>query len=134
MISRILFILVLVLYVPSQLLGKCHDGEARIDNIWAMHVQCRYQLYLLDLQFIHTWLKNMDFTSNVTSDNLLSGVDLASNDFQSPRTIGLASVIATFFSFLAYLSYSPRIDKKAPAFTTDTVPFVGSWRFFTQKL
>ena len=78
----------------------------------------------------------MDFTLNVTSfsDNLLLGVDRNLLSFQSPMTIGLASVIATFFSFLAYLSYSPRIDKKAPAFTTDTVPFIGSWRFLTQKL
>ncbi|KAA6409264.1 MAG: cytochrome P450 [Lasallia pustulata] len=54
----------------------------------------------------------MDFTSNMTSTKLLSRVDLNSHDFQSPVTLGLAGFIATFISFLAYLSYSPRVDNK----------------------
>lgn len=63
-------------------------------------------------------------------------MDSTSNmDFpQSPVTLGLAGFIATFISLLAYLSYSPRVDKESPAFTSDTVLFVGSWRFFTHKL
>lgn len=76
----------------------------------------------------------MDLTSNMTSSHPLLGIQLVSHDFQSPLTLGLAGFMTTLFSFLAYLSYSPKIDKKAPAFTSDTVPFIGSWRFFTQKL
>ena len=76
----------------------------------------------------------MDFTSNMTSAKLLSEMDLSSQDFQAPVTLGLAGFVATFLSFLAYLSYSPKVDPKAPAFTSDTVPFIGSWRFFTEKM
>ena len=71
---------------------------------------------------------NMVFTSNMTS------MDLNSQDVQSPVSLGLAGFMATFISFLAYLSYTPRVHKKSPAFTSDTVPFIGSWRFFTHKL
>ena len=76
----------------------------------------------------------MDSTLNMTSTHPLSGIDMISHDFHSPLTLGLAGFIATLFSSLAYLSYSPKVDKKSPAFTSDTVPFIGSWRFFTQKL
>jgi hypothetical protein len=94
-----------------------------------------FELTQFDLYSVFLDLtSNMDFTSNMTSTNLLSGIDLNSHDFQSPVTLGLAGFIATFISFLAYLSYSPGVDKKSPAFTSDTVLFVGSWRFFTQKL
>ena len=76
----------------------------------------------------------MDFTSNMTSTHPLSGIDMISHEFQSPLTLGLAGFIATLFSFLAYYSYSPKVEEKSPAFTSDTVPFIGSWRFFTHKL
>ncbi|KAF2272824.1 putative cytochrome P450 [Westerdykella ornata] len=53
---------------------------------------------------------------------------------QSLTTLGVAGFIASFVSFLAYLSYTPKVDKRAPAFTSYTVPIIGSWRFYTQKL
>jgi hypothetical protein len=77
---------------------------------------------------------NMEFVSNLTSSTFLASMDLNSQDFQSPVTIGLAGFIATLLSLLAYMSYSLQVDKRSPAFTPDTVPFIGSWRFFTQKL
>lgn len=76
----------------------------------------------------------MDFTLNMTSTSLLSGMELNPHDIQLPVTLVLAGFIAASISFLAYLSYSPRVDKKSPAFTSDTVLYVGSWRFFTHKL
>ncbi|KKA17947.1 Uncharacterized protein T310_8106 [Rasamsonia emersonii CBS 393.64] len=71
----------------------------------------------------------MDFTSKIN----LAWMDLHSDHLQSPVTLGLAGFVATLISFLAYLSYTPRVDKRSPAFTSDTVPFVGSWGFFTRK-
>ncbi|KAF2178413.1 putative cytochrome P450 [Zopfia rhizophila CBS 207.26] len=73
-------------------------------------------------------------TSNITSPDLPLGTYLDLVLSQSLATLGLAGFIATFISFLAYLSYSPRANKKSPAFTSDTVLFLGSWRFFTHKL
>ncbi|KAF3763196.1 cytochrome P450 [Cryphonectria parasitica EP155] len=56
------------------------------------------------------------------------------DDFQWIITAGLSSITAILVTFLAYLSYTPKVDKNSPAFTTDTLPFVGSWRFLTQKM
>lgn len=56
----------------------------------------------------------MDFMSIVTSEDFLSRADPITQDLQSPITIGLASVIASIFSFLACLSYTPKVDDRAP--------------------
>ncbi|KUJ11672.1 putative cytochrome P450 [Mollisia scopiformis] len=77
----------------------------------------------MDLAFNHT--------SHSISPDMLSWIDLAS---ESAATIGSTALIATLVSALAYLSYTPKVDKKSPAFTSDTFPFIGSWRFFTQKI
>jgi sterol 14-demethylase len=71
----------------------------------------------------------MDFPSTIK----IILTPLGPDGIRSPVTLGLAGFLATCISYLAYLSYSPRIDKAAPEFTSDTVPLVGSWRFFTQK-
>ncbi|KAF8852512.1 putative cytochrome P450 [Acephala macrosclerotiorum] len=60
-------------------------------------------------------------------------MDLGLDGFQ-PQTIMSTSFIAIFASFLVYLSYTPKVDKRAPAFTSEAVPFIGSWNFFTQKM
>lgn len=84
------------------------------------------------------FISNMDFASNFsynfTSPETPIWTDLGSNGLQASLTLGLAGFVATFVSLLAYLSYTPKVDSKAPAFTSDTVPFIGSWRFFTQKM
>ncbi|KAM0794057.1 cytochrome P450 [Usnea florida] len=41
--------------------------------------------------------------------------------------------VAALISYLAYLSYTPKFNRKSPAFTTDTVPLIGSWGFMTRK-
>ncbi|KAJ3493732.1 hypothetical protein NLG97_g4548 [Lecanicillium saksenae] len=35
---------------------------------------------------------------------------------------------------LLYMSATPKVDKKAPAFTSNATPLIGSWNFFTQKM
>ena len=51
-----------------------------------------------------------------------------------PQTAALATVLCIVLSGLAYLSYTPKIDSRAPALTTDAVPLIGSWNFFIQKM
>ncbi|KAI1378720.1 putative cytochrome P450 [Hypoxylon crocopeplum] len=75
----------------------------------------------------------MAFQSNSTSSETLSWMGLDLDGFQ-PATAALTALMAFFVSSLAYLSYTPTVDKRAPAFTTDVVPFIGSWSFFTQKM
>ncbi len=78
----------------------------------------------------------MDFNSksNMTSTDLPLGMNLNSDIFQpSPVSLGLVSFTAIFITFLAYLSYTPKIDKRAPAFTSDTALFIGSWGFFKRR-
>ena len=74
-----------------------------------------------------------NFNSNFTSLETPSWMDLGLDGFE-PLRVAMTSFIAIFVSFLAYLSYTPKVDKRAPAFTSDTVPFIGSWNFFTQKM
>ncbi|KAF2723083.1 putative cytochrome P450 [Polychaeton citri CBS 116435] len=77
----------------------------------------------------------MDIGSNLSSPQApLWTADLDSGSSQSPLTIGLAGVTALFLGFMVYLFYTPKVDSRSPAFTTDTIPFIGSYRFFTQKI
>ncbi|KAF1952292.1 putative cytochrome P450 [Byssothecium circinans] len=46
----------------------------------------------------------------------------------------MTTLMTAFISLLAYMSYTPKVDKRAPAFTSDTVPFIGSWNFFFKKM
>ncbi|KAL8824279.1 MAG: hypothetical protein Q9191_005164 [Dirinaria sp. TL-2023a] len=55
-------------------------------------------------------------------------------DFQSPMALGLGGFMAAVLSILAMMSHTPKVDKKAPPFTDDVTPFVGSWNFFTSKM
>lgn len=78
----------------------------------------------------------MDFNSkpNETSTQLPLEMNLNSVTFQqSLVSLGLAGFVATLITFLAYLSYTPKVDKRSPAFTSDTALFIGSWGFFTRK-
>ncbi|KAE8385292.1 cytochrome P450 [Aspergillus alliaceus] len=49
------------------------------------------------------------------------------------RRVGIVGLITTFLSLLVYLSYTPRVHENSPEFTSDTLPFVGSWDFFNRK-
>lgn len=77
-------------------------------------------------------------TANTTASVLSSlptnvaGLDLNPMDLQSPWGAYLPVLMA--LGFLAYLSYTPRIKGKIPAFTPETYPIIGSYRFFTHKL
>jgi sterol 14-demethylase len=69
----------------------------------------------------------MDFASR-------ANVTLAELDaFQSPRTVGVAALVTALLSLLAFVSYSPRIHPKAPKFTSDTVPILGSLGYGTRQ-
>ncbi|KAI2794170.1 hypothetical protein POX_a00760 [Penicillium oxalicum] len=46
---------------------------------------------------------------------------------------GLLATVTTFLAYIVFLSYTPHVDKNSPQFTSNTVPLVGSWSFFTQK-
>ncbi|KAI0121124.1 cytochrome P450 [Xylariales sp. AK1849] len=52
--------------------------------------------------------------------------------FQAPATLGLAAFITVFVSFLTYLLHKPSIDKKAPGFVSDTIPFFGAFNFYAR--
>ena len=82
----------------------------------------------------------MDFTSNITSkiemtsDSYLHGPNPTSDILQqSPVTLGLTGFVASLITFLAYLSYTPKIDKRSPAFTSDKTPFIGSYGFYSRR-
>ncbi|KAB8235416.1 cytochrome P450 [Aspergillus alliaceus] len=47
--------------------------------------------------------------------------------------VGIVGLITTFLSLLVYLSYTPRVHENSQEFTSDTLPFVGSWDFFNRK-
>lgn len=51
-----------------------------------------------------------------------------------PQTAALTTFMTLFLGFVAYFSQTPEIDRRAPVFTKDTLPFIGSWSFFTQKM
>ncbi|KAL2195267.1 putative cytochrome P450 oxidoreductase [Corynascus similis CBS 632.67] len=53
-------------------------------------------------------------------------------DFQSPLTVGLSALVAFVFSFFIYVSSSPRIHPKAPAFTSDMTTILGATGFTTR--
>ena len=69
---------------------------------------------------------NFNYTTNTTSAD-------TGDLFQAPVTLGLASIVAAVISFVAFLSYTPKIDKKSPAFTPERTPFVGSLGFLTKQ-
>ena len=51
----------------------------------------------------------------------------------SPTKLGLSALIVSFSAFVAYLAYTPSVDRKAPAFTSDKILFVGSLGFFRRR-
>jgi hypothetical protein len=67
---------------------------------------------------------SLDYGTNITLPHVAIWATAGSQKFASSSTLGLSGLV----------SYTPKVDPKAPAFTKDTVPFVGSWRFFTQKM
>ncbi|KID84886.1 Cytochrome P450 [Metarhizium guizhouense ARSEF 977] len=50
-----------------------------------------------------------------------------------PIPAALTTFTIAFITLVVYLSYTPKVVG-APEFTTDTVPFIGSWSFFTNKM
>ena len=56
-----------------------------------------------------------------------------SDQFQSPVTLGITTFVAAIISFLAYQVYRPSVHKLSPAFTSDTIPILGSFGFVTRQ-
>lgn len=56
-----------------------------------------------------------------------------SEQFQSPVTMGVTTLLAAMVSFLAYQIYRPSVHKLSPAFTSDTIPILGSFGFVTRQ-
>jgi hypothetical protein len=77
---------------------------------------------------------SLDYGTNITLPHVAIWATAGSQKFASSSTLGLSGLVTMCLGLLAYLSYTPKVDPKAPAFTKDTAPFVGSWRFFTQKM
>ncbi|KAK3681352.1 putative cytochrome P450 oxidoreductase [Podospora appendiculata] len=71
----------------------------------------------------------MDFTSKFNTTLPETGDAF----IQSPVTLGLTAVVVAFFSLLAFVSYAPKVHKQAPAFTSDTLPILGSTGFTTRQ-
>ncbi|RMZ83615.1 hypothetical protein DV738_g927, partial [Chaetothyriales sp. CBS 135597] len=84
----------------------------------------------------------LDYASNLTSpitnttwSDLPGALPFTSHFvLDSPVTTGLAGVTSLVLTFLAYVSYTPKVDPRSPAFTTETYPIIGSWKFFTEKM
>ena len=53
--------------------------------------------------------------------------------FGSGATLVLTTFLASAITFLAYLSYTPRVYGRAPPLTSDKNIFVGSYAFFSKK-
>lgn len=70
---------------------------------------------------------------NTTFINILSALDTSADASPSSWTVLLASFLTPLVCFLAYLSYTPSVIGKIPEYTTNKLPFVGSWSFFTQR-
>jgi hypothetical protein len=70
-------------------------------------------------------------TMNVTLPTRM--VSLDPEVYQSPLTIGLATILTAFLSLLTFVSYTPRLDKRVPKFTSDTYPFIGAANFMWRK-
>ena len=77
---------------------------------------------------------SLDQAINLTSPHVAIWATAGSQAFLASSTFGLSGLITLCLGFLAYLSYTPKVDPRAPTFTKDTVPFIGSWRIFTQKM
>ncbi|KAE8556026.1 hypothetical protein EYB25_000725 [Talaromyces marneffei] len=60
-------------------------------------------------------------------------VSLDPEFYQSPVTIGLGTILAAILSLFAFVSYTPRVDKRVPKFTSDTYPFIGAANFMWRK-
>lgn len=77
----------------------------------------------------------MAFFSNstLTGNRFLPGITLEESAMQS-ISAGLVISVSILGGFLMYLSYTPDLDKRAPAFTKDALPLIGSWNFFVQKM
>lgn len=86
----------------------------------------------------------MNFTSNINTT--LTGPDipqapvilglldhLGSDKFQSPLTLTLTAFATAIFSFLAYALHTPSVHKQSPAFTSDTLPIIGSFGFIARQ-
>ncbi|KAG6182787.1 hypothetical protein E4U10_006944 [Claviceps purpurea] len=70
----------------------------------------------------HT-IPNMSWTTSSNSSLLSS----------SPGTLALATLATGLAVFLVYLAYTPSVDALAPEFTSDTVPLIGSWGFYSRR-
>jgi hypothetical protein len=83
----------------------------------------------------------MDFASNINETVIGPGVShppiiagfAVSEQFQSPLTIGISTLLAAIISFLAYQVYRPPVHPQSPAFTSDTIPIFGSFGFVTRQ-
>lgn len=77
---------------------------------------------------------SLDYGTNLTSPHVAIWTTAGSQAIVTSSALGLSGLVTMFLGLLAYLSYTPKVDPRAPAFTKDSVPFIGSWRFFTQKM
>lgn len=86
----------------------------------------------------------MDFASNISTT--LTGPDvpkaplilglldhLGPSKFQSPLTLTLTALATAIVSFLAYALHTPSVHKQSPAFTSDTLPIIGSFGFIARQ-
>jgi hypothetical protein len=51
---------------------------------------------------------------------------------QSPVKLSLTTLAVALFSFLVSALWRPRVHKQSPAFTSDTIPFFGSFGFIVR--
>ena len=83
----------------------------------------------------------MNFASNVSTT--LPGLDvpqtplilglLGSDKFRSPVTLTLTAITTVIASFLAYALSPPSVHKQSPAFTSDTLPIIGSFGYIARQ-
>lgn len=79
------------------------------------------------------WKTNETLIGPDVSHSPIIAAFAISDQFQSPVTLGVTTFVTAIISFLAYQIYRPPVHKLSPAFTSDTVPILGSFGFVTRQ-
>lgn len=59
--------------------------------------------------------------------------NIVSDQFKSPLAVGVTAALTVLVSTLAYLIYRPAVHPQSPAFTSDTIPILGSFGFVSRQ-
>ncbi|CZT15472.1 uncharacterized protein RCC_01329 [Ramularia collo-cygni] len=76
---------------------------------------------------------NQTYLAAELPPSLAPALFVVSDLLDAPVKLGVTTAITALVSFLAYQAYRPSVDKRSPAFTSDTLPIIGSFGFVTRQ-